>query len=271
MGPVAGRKYLPIYGGESQSLPYLLYTRIIMKESYYHGKIAGIDVTFAFRHTGTCKYFEKWLNPVCDEKTAIRVPERDIKEWTGKWGRIDDSYTEFGLSVYRTSDHLLAYERCAFHAAAILWHERAFLFTAPSGTGKSTQLKNWIQLYPADTKIMNGDKPILGAEKDTIWVFPSPWKGKERLGDDSIKAPLGGIIFLRQSDQNKIRRLDPYESVALLLERFLCTVESEQIVQSMCRLEEKIISSVPVWKLENTGDLESTRLVHDTLIKEFGI
>ena len=242
-----------------------------MNQNYYCGTLAGKEVVFDFKHAETCKYFRDWLTPCKAEPEAVRVLPEDTAEWVEKWGRVDNSYTEFGLAVYRTSDYLLCFGKCAFHAAAFLWHEKAFLLTAPSGTGKSTQLQNWMQLYPNETRIMNGDKPILSVEDHGIWVNPSPWKGKERLGDDSLRAPLGGIIFLRQDKENKIRKMKPYEAAAPILERFLCTVENETIIRAMCRMEEAILSSVPVWKFKNTGTIASTKVLHDALTKEISL
>lgn len=118
---------------------------------------------------------------------------------------------------------------------------------------------------------MNGDKPVISAEGDMIRVYPSPWKGKERLGDDSLTAPLGGIVFLEQGKENKITKLSPYESAIPILSRFLCTVETEETVRRMCRLEERILESVSVWRLVNTGDLESTAFVHKALLEEIGL
>lgn len=235
---------------------------------YYQGSISETEILYAFRHKDTFKYFADWLTPCEQKEYAVTVPVTDVEEWKSKWDRRDDAYTEYGLSVFRTSDYLLSYGKCVFHASALLWQSKAYLFTARSGTGKTTQLKNWMRLYPHDSRIMNGDKPVLSAEDGIIQVCPSPWKGKERLGDDTLTAPLGGIIFLEQGCENRISRFKPLDAAAPLLSRFLCTVENEKIIKDMCQLEDKILSAVPVWKLVNTGDLDSTSLVYETLLRE---
>jgi len=95
-----------------------------------------------------------------------------------------------------------------FHGAVFSWHGRAFMFTAKSGTGKSTQLKNWLQLYGDEINIINGDKPILAIRDDQVLVYPSPWKGKEGWGQDDVMLPLAGIIFLEQDRINEIRKMN---------------------------------------------------------------
>lgn len=235
----------------------------------YYGSFAGTDIYFSFRHKETYKYFGNWIKEAKERhRVHIRVPQSDIEEWISRWGRFDDAFTEFGLSVFRVSDYLLLYDKCVFHAASIVYKDKAYLFTAKSGTGKTTQLMNWMQLYGNETKIINGDKPILSAENDKLWVFPSPWKGKERIGEDSIYAELGGIIYLEQGKENFVSRLSASDAAIPIMNRFLCTVENEEIIHGICRLEEKILCTVPIWKAINTGDLDSTRMIHDILNKE---
>lgn len=229
-----------------------------------------MEIVFCFRHPETAQYFDSWLFPCGPSEYAVTVPASDFREWQEKWGRTDDGYTEFGLSVFRASDFLLPYGKCAYHAAAILWRGRAILFTAPSGTGKTTQMKNWLKRFPEKSAVINGDKPILSNEGGEIFAQPSPWKGKERLGDDTLCAKLGGVVLLEQGSRNQLRPLQVREAVEPLMKRFLCTVEDRETVEAMCALEEAILTSVPVWKLVNTGDMESTELVFETLKKEIG-
>lgn len=238
---------------------------------FYKGRLAGVETAFCFRHPETARYFESWLAPCGPSGHAVKVPASDFQEWQEKWGRTDNPYTEFGLSVFRASDHLLPYGRCAFHSAAVLWRGRAILFTAPSGTGKTTQMKNWLKRFPGESAVINGDKPILSEEDDGILVWPSPWKGKERIGNDTLCAKLGGIVLLEQGSRNQLRLLQVREAVEPLMKRFLCTVEDRESVEAMCAMEEAVLSSVPVWKLVNTGEIESTELVREALEKEIGL
>ncbi len=235
---------------------------------YYSGFIAERPVCYAFRHHDTGNYFGHWISPTEARENCVRVPEYDIQEQYEKYGIPDSPYAEYALSVFHTSDYLLSYDICAFHAAVFLWNGKAYCFTGPSGTGKSTQLRNWCGLYGDATKILNGDKPILKSDTDHIQVYPSPWKGKEGLGDDSLSAPLGGVICLTQGETNQIRRIGKRTAGGLLIPRFLCRFEDRETVLSVCNLTNLLLDTVPVWQLINTGDQTSTELVYETLNKE---
>ncbi|MBR6239242.1 MAG: hypothetical protein IKR03_00535 [Clostridia bacterium] len=239
-----------------------------MKTLFYKALIAGSEIIYQLRHEKTKDYLYPWLIPVPPAEHAVSVSSDDINEWKDKWGFPNDGYTEYGLLVYRTSDFLLKRKACVFHAASFLLNEKAFVFTAESGTGKTTQLNNWKDLFPNEIKIMNGDKPVLSIRDDTVMVFPSPWKGKERLGDDTLTATLGGIILLEQGNTNRISRLSPEDAVIPLMKRFLFTGEDKEMIHDMCYMLETILKKVPVWKLVNKGDLDSTNLAKETILRE---
>ncbi len=243
-----------------------------MEKKCFLGHFAGLEVWLAFRHRKTSLCFGTFLEgqplPEGSEK-AVSVPEEAFREWERSYGFRDNAYTEFDLAVYYTSDALLRCDACIIHAAALYFRGHAWLFAAQSGIGKSTQLRNWMSLYPEGSRIMNGDKPVLRvAEDGTVYVHPSPWHGKEGWGDDSVIAPLGGVILLRQGKENSLTKAEPFLHAAGLFSCFFSTFEKEDKVRGLCRIEDKILLSVPVWELVNTGDHESTELIHEAIVKE---
>ena len=254
--------------GECISFPRLCSKK--MKNINYSGLFAGQNLIFSFRQLDTARYFNGWLKPTDQtiEDLLVRVPKSDCDCWIKEYGRIDNGNTEFGMSVYRASDKLLRFNCCLIHGAAILWRGKSWIFCADSGTGKSTQVKHWLTLYPNEMKIMNGDKPILRIEEDgSITVHPSPWKGKEGWGDDMISAPLGGIIVLKQTKYNRISQIGQLQCTARILSFFFSSFETEQTIRMLCRFEEKLFENVQIWRLENLGDFDSARMTHDFLLE----
>lgn len=233
---------------------------------YYKIQIAGIEINYNFHFAETSGCFHDKMKEAAVEN-AISVKEYDFNVWETKWGYKACAPTEIAILPYRTSDYLLNFNRCVYHAVAFLYKNKSYLITAQSGTGKSTQLKNWMQLYGDETKIINGDKPVIEkTNENTILVHPSPWKGKEGWGDDSLPpAPLGGVIFLSQAKENKIERMTNLQAAIPLLSRFLFTVESEENVRQACAIESCILDTVPVFHLSNVGDLASTQLIHNVI------
>ncbi len=230
--------------------------------------LAEIPLTCELRFPDTVYYFKKFLSEIPYQDNPVSVPDRLVETYLHECSSVAYSAAdEYHLLHLVASNALLAYHRCVFHGTAFLWHEKAWIFTAPSGTGKTTQYRRWRKLYRDEVKIINGDKPILEFKEDhTIMVHPSPWKGKERWGS-MLKAPLGGIIYLEQGKENKIERMNAQDAVLSIYKQFLFLPEKEEYIHAVCRMEGTLLRCVPVWKLINKGDLESAQLTHDVLIK----
>ena len=161
---------------------------------------SGLTFQIQLLYPGTERFFAGFLTDSPSYTACLRVTQEDLRQAACYCPA--DASPEFLETVAlrrRLADLLLSHDRCLFHSAAMVFREQAYLFAAPSGTGKTTQLNLWRELYPEETTILNGDKPVLQfLDTGTIVVHASPWRGKESLGGTG-SAPLGGIIYLRQS------------------------------------------------------------------------
>ncbi|MCF0116296.1 MAG: hypothetical protein HUJ56_13175, partial [Erysipelotrichaceae bacterium] len=92
-----------------------------------------------------------------------------------------------------------------------------YLFTAKSGTGKTTHIMNWLKQYP-DTIVINGDKPILRLVGDSIIGYGTPWCGKEQLNSNRA-VKLKAIISLNRAEENSIERTDSIQLLPLLMQQ----------------------------------------------------
>ena len=235
----------------------------------YSGLFAGIELVFAFQHPETAEYYGNTLRTSSSHGETIRIPMDIVTDWMMKWKCPDFAYAEYVMSCSYACDYLLRHKCIVFHGCSFLWNGCAYLFSAPSGTGKTTQMRLWKKLFPEEVEILNGDKPILEIKREVgVIVHPSPWKGKEGYGRDDIIAPLGGIIFLRQAPENTICTLSPAKAARSLFGRSYSTFRSEKEIRNNALIIEKIVNAVPVWLLCNRGDEDSAKLTHETLIKE---
>ena len=110
---------------------------------------------------------------------------------------------------------IVRHGRFFLHASAVVCEGEAYLFSAPSGTGKSTHTALWCRLFP-ESYILNDDKPVIQPEMEKITVWGTPFAGKTDL-QVNRGIPLKGICFLRQGTENQIRRVTEDEALALIL------------------------------------------------------
>ena len=178
-----------------------------------------------------------------------------------------DAYIEECEISRAAGTALLPFGRAVFHGAAFVWRQKAWIFAAPSGTGKTTQYRLWKMLFDNEVQMLNGDKPVIEIEHGGTTVFSSPWRGKENMGN-RITAPLGGIIILEQEKENSIRRLLPREAAGRIYLQFMFSRKTKEQLLAVCSLEHRLLSTVPVWLLKNRGDEASAMLCRETIEKE---
>lgn len=148
---------------------------------------------------------------------------------------------------------LLQFEGFQLHASSVILKGHAYLFSAPSGTGKSTHTEKWVRLF--DARYLNDDKPALRFINDRWFAYGTPWSGKHDLSDPG-KAPLGGIAFLRRGTENSICRLDPQEAVPYFLSQLLRVISGELMEQQLA-LVDRLLQKIPVYLLTCRNDDEA--------------
>ena len=151
------------------------------------------------------------------------------------------------LCIYRAiAEKLPQFNRFVFHGAAIEYQNFAYLFTAPSGTGKTTHINLWHKYLGDKVGIINGDKPIIRVEDD-ITVYGTPWAGKEGY-QRNAKAPLKAICILKQSKTNGIVRIEHSDAINHLMRQVYMPHNAISLSSTLALLG-KMIEKTPVYEL----------------------
>lgn len=226
-------------------------------------KISDVNFKLILRNPRIEEFYKKFLRPPTDDAITIEVTDEMINSSS----TMKKGAAELLWQRRQIGDELVNRNRMLFHGCAFLWKGNAYIFTAPSGTGKTTQFLLWHKQFGDEISILNGDKPVLDFCEDGVFVRPSPWRGKERLSSMQ-SAPLKGLIYLCQADENKIKCLEPKEAAPVIYNQVLYSARDEETVQAAARLTEKMLYSVKTWQLDNCGDEASAILCHDALEEE---
>ena len=229
--------------------------------------LGGVSFRLRFQVPACALYFQDFSAPAgpADHPAVVAVDPEELRLRQPEFG--SRPFAEYNLLMDRLAALLPCYGRGLFHGVALAVGEWAYLLTAPSGTGKTTQYRLWKQLYGDGVRLICGDKPILEFAPGGVTVHPSPWMGKERL-PGGAPAPLAGIVYLEQGDRNAIAPLPPERAVVPLYTQFLLRPETAEDLHRTARQLEQLLTAAPVWKLVNLGDPDSARLTHDTLCGE---
>lgn len=189
------------------------------------------EETPAFRVTMTASDIESERVRAARSDARDGLPARDYA----------DAYLE-SIALYRKlSVGLLDKDAVVFHGAALGAGERAFLFTARSGVGKTTHARLWLKNIPG-AFILNGDKPLLRLRGDVVFACGTPWKGKENYGRNAM-LPLEAICLLERDAANHIEPVSFRDALPTLLQQTNRPEDPDALrktLEIVCGLEDRV-------------------------------
>lgn len=148
------------------------------------------------------------------------------------------------------------------HSSFIKWNGKAILFSAPSGTGKSTQAELWKKYENAD--IINGDKAGVRKVEDRWMAYGLPFAGSSNIFRNE-KAPISHIIVLRQGKENKLHRLSPREAfIKIYSETTIHTWDSE-FQENIINMITDLVQEIPVYLYECLPDKSAVDFLKSTI------
>lgn len=156
---------------------------------------------------------------------------------------------------------LLKHQGFMIHASAVEKEGKAYLFSAPSGTGKSTHAQLWRQTFKGEPiRIINDDKPAVCLQNGVFYACGTPFSGKTDKNENR-KAPIQGLCMLHRGKTNKIQKITSGEALPLILPQTLFYGDEEETNLLLSFLD-RFLQSVPVYKMECTMEEEAAKTAY---------
>lgn len=191
---------------------------------------------------------------------TIFPTELKLEKWIGLSEEMS-IYLESGFVFYKK---LLKFNGLMLHASAVELDGKAYLFSGPCGTGKSTHTKLWKQVFGESAIVFNDDKPAIRLLDDRWYAYGTPWCGKDGINENR-KVPLAGICFLKQADHNQIRCLSKIEAMQKIISQTTYKLKNPEMMNLMLNHVESLIEEIPVYLLENRPEPEAVYLSYETM------
>lgn len=158
--------------------------------------------------------------------------------------------------------NIIPYGRFFLHASAVVYEGQAYLFSAPSGTGKSTHTAFWRKRFP-ESYILNDDKPVIWPGEDGITVWGSPFAGKTNL-QVNRGVPLKAICFLKQGRENHIWQVTEDYALALMLNNTYRPGSNEQM-NRLLDMMEQVVTQTKIYEMSCTRELQAAELSYEKM------
>lgn len=217
----------------------------------------------------TVKLCENYLysGDIQPEFTAV-MEQKDIDAEKAQEGAetFPDYYLE-SLALFRKlCDYVLEKRQgIIFHSSAVAIDGKAYLFTAPSGTGKSTHARLWKEMLGDKVTYINDDKPIIRYIDGEFYVYGTPWNGKHRL-DTNARAKVAAICEIRQGKKNAITEISPQDMLLVVMNQTIRPTELKSM-DKLLNILDKLLTTVPLFRLYCDISEEAARTSYDAMVK----
>ncbi|MBQ1771515.1 MAG: hypothetical protein II000_06195 [Clostridia bacterium] len=194
-----------------------------------------------------------------DPKFSVSTTRSDIDaERIEDAASSSDEYLET-LAVYRQiAERIIEEKVVLFHGSAIAVDGKGYLFTADSGTGKSTHTRIWreqLKKIGHDVLMINDDKPLLKFTDEAVLACGTPWNGKHKLGSNTM-IPLAGICMLKRGAENTIVPVDSQGAFPFLMQYCYRPREKQHLTDTIVLLDE-LSRRIPMYELHCNMDPEA--------------
>ena len=176
---------------------------------------------------------------------------------------VPDDLGEYLYSGFDFYKKLLQHGGLMLHSSAVVVDGKAYLFTADSGTGKSTHTGLWLKLFGDRAYILNDDKPAIRREDDGWYAYGTPWSGKHDISRN-LRVPLAGIACVNRGTDNSIHPFGGLEPIQAILKQ-VNRPKGMEFRSSLMELLDRLLTEVPIWKLYCNMDLSAAEVSYSAM------
>lgn len=170
--------------------------------------------------------------------------------------------TKHLLELLVMEDLFLKNNSIVLHSSNILFENKSILFTAPSGTGKSTQANLWNEVLKA--KIINGDRTLIKKIDNKYFAMGIPFCGSSNICENE-RHPIGTIVVLRQGNENYIRKLSKIEAYKKIISEITVNIWNKDSVLKVSDIVEDIINNIEIIELTCLPNVDAVVVLKDYL------
>ena len=223
-------------------------------------KIAGIVVDMNLKYPRLKRQSEAYKCEDTKPDIRINFPDGYLEERQKENPHLSIEDCEYIWAGSEFYELLPEFDGFLLHSSAIVYEDKAYLFSAPSGTGKSTHTQLWLKNFEG-SYILNDDKPAVMLKDGKIMVYGTPFSGKTDLNVNKC-VPLQGLCVLERDEKNWIEKIPTEEALFSILNQ-TCRPVDEARMDKLLTILDKIVSTMPVYKLHCNMEDEAAQVSYN--------
>ena len=181
-----------------------------------------------------------------------------------------ESFTEpqlESLNVHRKLCFMLPEKNAIMlHSAAFSLNGKTLALVATSGTGKTTHMMHYKDLFGDSVTIINGDKPIIRLVDSELFVYGTPWCGKEGMNTNT-KARLTDLCFINRSEENYTRPITKSEVASRIFSQIYLP-KTKLAADNTLKMLDIILNSCNLWEINCTKEEKAAKVSYESIFKE---
>lgn len=154
----------------------------------------------------------------------------------------------------------IKFQCMVLHSCHIHYAGNAILFSAPSGTGKSTQGELW--RVHAGAEVINGDRTAIRKVNGVWKAYGVPFCGTSGIHENK-QAPLKGIVTLRQYKENYVTRLKGRNAFYSIYSELTVNRWNQQFVNDAMDWTLELLQDIPVYEFLCTKEAEAVDVLKE--------
>ena len=234
-----------------------------MKNIY---RLAGRNILIESLYPEVHAYCRDYLAENADPDFSVSISQHDI-DFERSRAVNDYPYTDAyleELAVYRKiAERMPSFSTVLIHGSVLAVDGAGYMFTASSGTGKSTHAALWRKLLGGKVTMINDDKPLVRISGGNAEIFGTPYNGKHRLGTNT-SVPLKAICILERSEQNHISSISPREAYTMILQQTYRPINPAMLMKTL-ELVDGLMNVVKFYRLGCNMDIQAAELAYNAM------
>ncbi|MBQ6413306.1 MAG: hypothetical protein IJI19_07500 [Ruminococcus sp.] len=231
-------------------------------------RIAEMNIAVKAKYEDTYRYMQDFLTDSQDYELYIE-PTDEMIRYEAELGEeihgdAGSPYICEAVAILRViCDYIIDKGGFFLHCSCLKYKDEAIIFTAPSGTGKSTHSALWRRHFGDDVVMINDDKPLVREKDGRFYIYGTPWNGKHSIGNNT-SAPIRAVVFLSQAPENKATPISPIDAMALLLQQTVLP-SNKAALSKLLDMLGRLVENIPMYRLGCTISDEAVTTIYQEI------